>query len=281
MGHRWKSYTANADMISNIKAWGDRPLAALSVAKLNREGIIMAADGPNNWRIRPPAAAAHRIHQMALRENRSLTNMLSTLVLEALAARDKARARVEREDDRVSAWIFFCAFIIPKSDFCSSLFRRVPSVIANLKVRMPAACRCGSEIAVVDDDHQLTCGACQQRRGFLSPFTSIWLESVIHEFGRPLDPIELRPKHSIISADQRIWFMQYDNSNSGYLFRNTDKKDEKDRDFAGALNVNGVEYWVSAYAKISKKNGQKFLSLKVKPKNEQPQRRPIEDSIDF
>jgi hypothetical protein len=63
----------------------------------------MAADGPNNWRIRPPAAAAHRIHQMALRENRSLTNMLSTLVLEALAARDKARARVEREDDRVSA----------------------------------------------------------------------------------------------------------------------------------------------------------------------------------
>ena len=71
----------------------------------------MAIEGPNNWRIRPPAAAAQQIHQLALRENRSLTNMLTTLVLEALAARQqgygniaRAVARVlEQDDHRISA----------------------------------------------------------------------------------------------------------------------------------------------------------------------------------
>jgi hypothetical protein len=75
--------------------------------------------------------------------------------------------------------------------------------------------------------------------------------------------------------------MQYDNANSGYLFRNADKRDEKDRDYAGAVNVDGVEYWVSGWAKVSKKNGQKFLSLKLKVKNDQSARRPIEDSTEF
>jgi hypothetical protein len=28
----------------------------------------MATDGPDNWRIRPPATAAHEIHNLALRE---------------------------------------------------------------------------------------------------------------------------------------------------------------------------------------------------------------------
>ena len=71
----------------------------------------------------------------------------------------------------------------------------------------------------------------------------------------------------------------YDNTNTGCLFRNADKKDEKDRDFAGALNIDGVEYWVSAYARVSKKNGQKYLSLKVKPKNDQPRRQSVQ--VDF
>jgi hypothetical protein len=32
-------------------------------------------------------------------------------------------------------------------------------------------------------------------------------------------------------------------------------------------------------AKVSKKNGQKFLSLRIKPKVEQQQRRSVEDTI--
>ena len=82
----------------------------------------MAADIPNNWRIRPPAAAAHEIHQMALRENRSLTNMLSTLVLEALAARRRARSVSHvREDDKYRPEFFTAPIIFQIAIFVPSI----------------------------------------------------------------------------------------------------------------------------------------------------------------
>jgi hypothetical protein len=62
---------------------------------------------------------------------------------------------------------------------------------------------------------------------------------------------------------------QYDNTNSGALFRNNDKEKENDRDYSGTLDVDGVEYWLSGWVRTSKKSGAKFLSLKVKPKNAQ------------
>jgi hypothetical protein len=59
----------------------------------------------------------------------------------------------------------------------------------------------------------------------------------------------------------------FDNTNHGALFRNDEKRDEKDRDYAGTLNVDGKEYWVSGWARTPKKGGQKFLSLSIKPKD--------------
>ena len=67
--------------------------------------------------------------------------------------------------------------------------------------------------------------------------------------------------------------MQFDDTNRGVLFRNDRKaKPEdraegapEDRDFSGSLNVDGVEYWLSAWLRTSK-NGRKFLSLSIKPK---------------
>jgi hypothetical protein len=54
-------------------------------------------DGPNNWRIRPAAAAAREIHQLALRENRSHANMATTLILEALEMRRRRAERMEEQ----------------------------------------------------------------------------------------------------------------------------------------------------------------------------------------
>lgn len=61
----------------------------------------------------------------------------------------------------------------------------------------------------------------------------------------------------------------YDNTNRGALFKN-DEKNEPDApenwpDYKGQLNASGIEYWVSAWIKTSKK-GQKFMSLSVVPK---------------
>jgi hypothetical protein len=41
----------------------------------------------NRWRFQPDAASAHAINQIALRENRTVSNTIQTLVKEAIAAR--------------------------------------------------------------------------------------------------------------------------------------------------------------------------------------------------
>src|SRR5262245_26474539 len=65
--------------------------------------------------------------------------------------------------------------------------------------------------------------------------------------------------------------MEYDNTNRGVLFNERDKKTkDEDRDYAGSINVDGTEYWLSAWIRTSKKTGQKFMSLSVKPKQDKP-----------
>lgn len=59
----------------------------------------------------------------------------------------------------------------------------------------------------------------------------------------------------------------FDNTNRGTLFVKEKAKDN-DPDFNGTINVNGVEYWISAWKKTSKA-GNKFLSLSVRQKQEQ------------
>ena len=58
----------------------------------------------------------------------------------------------------------------------------------------------------------------------------------------------------------------YDNTDSGALFKN-DKGDNQNRpDYRGSLNVGGTDYWISAWLKTSKA-GAKFMSLSVSAKD--------------
>lgn len=82
---------------------------------------------------------------------------------------------------------------------------------------------------------------------------------------------------------------KYDNSNSGALFRNNDKQSEKHPDYKGSINVNGVEFWLSAWLKESKK-GTKYMSLSCQPKLQSDRaspptggrndQRPVSDDFD-
>lgn len=57
---------------------------------------------------------------------------------------------------------------------------------------------------------------------------------------------------------------KFDNTNSGALFTNKRKEKDTHPSFTGRINVDGKEYWLSAWGKTSRK-GEKFLSLAVNP----------------
>ena len=80
---------------------------------------------------------------------------------------------------------------------------------------------------------------------------------------------------------------QYDNTNSGILGKNDRKRPDRmtedgkvltDPDLTGSINLNGIEYWLDGRIKISgpksKKPGEKFITLKVRPKDGMPDRKP-------
>jgi len=58
----------------------------------------------------------------------------------------------------------------------------------------------------------------------------------------------------------------YDNTNKGALFRNQRKERENQPDHTGTINIDGQEYWLSAWVKEGK-NG-KFFSLAVTKKEQ-------------
>jgi len=64
--------------------------------------------------------------------------------------------------------------------------------------------------------------------------------------------------------------MAYDNTNRGAIWKNRDKTEDKHPDFKGSLNVNGVEYWVSAWKrKEGDASNKPALSFQIKPKDDQ------------
>ena len=65
---------------------------------------------------------------------------------------------------------------------------------------------------------------------------------------------------------------QYDNTNSGMLARNKNRSTDKHPEYTGSLNVEGVDYWVSAWVQTgrqgSKLEGEKFFSFKINRKEQ-------------
>lgn len=85
---------------------------------------------------------------------------------------------------------------------------------------------------------------------------------------------------------------QYDNSNTGSLFKNDKGDNEKRPDYKGSINIDGVDYWLSAWIRTAGENsktpGQKFMSLKAEAKDQQavpaPKRvapAPVDEDVPF
>lgn len=61
----------------------------------------------------------------------------------------------------------------------------------------------------------------------------------------------------------------YDNNLSGALFKNDKGDNPKRPDYRGECEIEGVQYWISAWIKESQK-GTKFMSLAFQAKDEAP-----------
>jgi hypothetical protein len=60
----------------------------------------------------------------------------------------------------------------------------------------------------------------------------------------------------------------YDNTNKGTIAKNARKETDQHPDIAGSINVNGTDYWLNGWLKTNSRDGSKFYSLSVKPKQE-------------
>lgn len=69
------------------------------------------------------------------------------------------------------------------------------------------------------------------------------------------------------------------NDNSGSLFKNNRKEKENHPDFTGSAKIKGVDYWLSGWTKTREANGEKWISLALKPKEEQPDKPPAEKDV--
>jgi hypothetical protein len=104
-----------------------------------------------------------------------------------------------------------------------------------------------------------------------------FIEAVTAHFGAPASVTfrNANPRGEIMTAKK------FDGTNRGALFRDDKKSKPEDRDYSGSINIAGVEYWLSGWAKTSKK-GTKFLSLSVKPKAPvEAKAVPFNDEIGF
>ena len=62
----------------------------------------------------------------------------------------------------------------------------------------------------------------------------------------------------------------YDNTNSGMMARNENRKTDKHPEFSGSINVEGTDYWLSAWVNEGrpggKIEGKKYFSIKINRK---------------
>jgi len=75
----------------------------------------------------------------------------------------------------------------------------------------------------------------------------------------------------------------YDNTNRGAIWKNARKESDKHPDFTGSLNVEGKEYYVSAWRKEPNGDRSPVLSFSIKAKDDvsEPSATKVSEDVPF
>lgn len=74
--------------------------------------------------------------------------------------------------------------------------------------------------------------------------------------------------------------MEYDNTNRGSVWKNDKRETDKHPHYTGTLNVDGAEYWVSAWAKDKDSNPKApNLTFSIKLKDNQQVVTPSQSAV--
>lgn len=68
----------------------------------------------------------------------------------------------------------------------------------------------------------------------------------------------------------------YDNTNRGAIFKNEQKSSDKQPDYKGKINVDGVEKQISLWLSTSQKDGKKFFSVQISEPYQPQQQGPAQ-----
>jgi hypothetical protein len=112
----------------------------------------------------------------------------------------------------------------------------------------------------------LRCANCGRHCGWMPGRVITAISEVVKRFGRPTEPINLK---TITTKEEPTMAKdaKYDDTNRGALFKNDKKEGDRDPDYNGHLNVDGAEFWVSAWINVAK-SGMKYMSLSVRSKDQ-------------
>jgi hypothetical protein len=68
--------------------------------------------------------------------------------------------------------------------------------------------------------------------------------------------------------------MPYDNTNKGILGKNNRKTKDTHPPYSGQINIDGVEYWLSAWVNKKKDSDERFFSITAKRKEPKSDAKP-------
>lgn len=67
---------------------------------------------------------------------------------------------------------------------------------------------------------------------------------------------------------------EYDNTNTGAIFRNDKKSADQHPDYTGYLDVDGVPHYIDCWLREKKDGSGKFWSVRIKPKGQAAPQKP-------